>query len=137
MVDILHGLLQHRLLDMRLSLGGSSCPTFPWHLGLPPVLSIKHKPNNAHPSGYRPISVLPIVTCKLIECHVKDIVESFLKSNSPISCRQLGFMSKRSTVSALIRVVDDWLLALDQGFEIYVVFFDISKAFDTVPHVEN
>ena len=44
-------------------------------------------------------------------------------------------MAKRSTVSALIRVVEDWLYALDQGFEICVVFFDISKAFDTVPHL--
>ena len=54
----------------------------------------------------------------------------------PISTWQWGFMSKCSTVSALIRVVDDWLLALDQGFEICVIFFDISKAFDTVPHVD-
>ena len=35
-----------------------------------------------------------------------------------------------------IRAIDDWLLALDQGFEVCVVFFDISKAFDTVPHVD-
>ena len=33
-------------------------------------------------------------------------------------------------------MVDDWLLALDQGFEICVIFFDISKAFDTVLHVD-
>ena len=28
-----------------------------------------------------------------------------------------------------------WLYALDQGFEVCVVFFDISKAFDTVPYL--
>ena len=39
-------------------------------------------------------------------------------------------------MSALIRVVDDWLIALDQGFEICVIFFDISKAFNTIPHVD-
>ena len=46
-------------------------------------------------------------------------------------------MAKRSTVSALIRAVEDWLYAyaLDQGFKVCVVFFDISKAFDTVPHL--
>ena len=48
---------------------------------------------------------------------------------------QWGFMSSRSTVSALIRVIDDWLCALDQGYEVCVVFFDVSKAFDTVPHL--
>ena len=33
-------------------------------------------------------------------------------------------------------MVEDWLLALDQGHEICVVFFDVSKAFDTVPHLD-
>ena len=49
--------------------------------------------------------------------------------------RQWGFMSNRSTVSALIRVMDDWLSAIGQGNEVCVVFLDISKAFDTVPHL--
>ena len=44
-------------------------------------------------------------------------------------------MCGRSKVSALIRVVDDWQRALDQGNEVCTVFFDISKAFDTVPHL--
>ena len=44
-------------------------------------------------------------------------------------------MSNWSTVSALIRVLDDWQHALDQGNEVCVVFFDVSKAFDTVPHL--
>ena len=30
--------------------------------------------------------------------------------------------------------MDDWQKALDQGYEVCVVFFDVSKAFDTVPH---
>ena len=77
--------------------------------------------------------MLPIVS-KLIERHIKNIVEEFLRSNAPISSRQWGFMSNRSTVSALIKVVDDWQRALDQGYEVCVVFFDVSKAFDTVPH---
>ena len=63
------------------------------------------------------------------------IVEDFLRENSPITTKQWGFMSSRSTVSALIRIVDDWLCALDQGYEVCVVFFDVSKAFDTVPHL--
>ena len=35
----------------------------------------------------------------------------------------------------LNKVVDDWSHALDQGKEVCVVFFDISKAFDRVPHL--
>ena len=48
---------------------------------------------------------------------------------------QWGFMTDRSTISALIKVVDDWSKALDQGSEVCVVFFDVSKAFDKVPHL--
>ena len=44
-------------------------------------------------------------------------------------------MESRSTISALIKVVDDWSRALDQGKEVSVVFFYASKAFDKVPHL--
>ena len=44
-------------------------------------------------------------------------------------------MSSRSTISALIKVVDDFFQALDQGHEVCAVFFDVHKAFDTVPHL--
>ena len=37
-------------------------------------------------------------------------------------------------MSALIKIVDDWSSALEKGFEMCVIFFDISKAFDTVTH---
>ena len=114
-----------------LSISSGIFPT-DWKLGR--ITPIPKGTNSSLTSGYRPISVLPIVS-KLIERHVKMIVEDFLRENSPISTKQWGFMSSRSTVSALIRVVDDWLCALDQGYEVCVVFFDVSKAFDTVPHL--
>ena len=37
-------------------------------------------------------------------------------------------------MSALIKVIEDWSSALDKGYEVCAVFFDVSKAFDTVPH---
>lgn len=45
-----------------------------------------------------------------------------------------GDLTHRSSVSALIRVIDDWSHALDEGHEICVVFFDVRKDFDRVPH---
>ena len=71
---------------------------------------------------------------KIIERHVKDIILDHLSTYAPISSRQWGFMTHRSSVSALIRVLDDWAQALDEGHEICVIFFDIRKAFDRVPH---
>ena len=46
----------------------------------------------------------------------------------------MGFQSGKSTVSALLDVVHSWSEAIDQGKEIYAVFFDLKKAFDSVPH---
>ena len=31
--------------------------------------------------------------------------------------------------------MEDWLCALHQGYEVRVVYFEISKAFDTIPHL--
>ena len=118
-----------RLFNLSISTG-----QFPsaWKLGR--ITPIPKGSNKTLPSGYRPISVLPVVS-KLIERHVKAVLETYLLTNAPISEKQWGFMCGRSTVSALIRVVDDWQRALDQGNEVCAVFFDISKAFDTVPHL--
>ena len=90
--------------------------------------------NQSLPSGFRPISILPIIS-KLLERHVKCITEKHLLENTPISPRQWGFMTSRSTVSALINVIDVWNSALDQGYEVCAIFFDVRKAFDTVPHL--
>ena len=73
-------------------------------------------------SGYRPISVLPSVS-KVLKRHVKGIIEKHLQEHAPISTKQWGFVSSRSTVSALIKVVDDCLQAIDKGYEVCMIFF--------------
>ena len=85
------------------------------------------------PKNYRPISILPIVS-KLLERHVHSLVFRHLLQNCPISPFQWGFMPRRSTTSALCTLVHDWLSQLDNGNEICSIFFDVRKAFDSVPH---
>ena len=118
-----------RLFNLSISTG-----TFPtsWNLGR--ITPIPKGTNKSLPSCYRPISVLPFAS-KPFERHVKAAVEKFLQVCSPISSSQWGFMSNQSTVSVLIKVLDEWQWALDQGSEVCVVFFDVSKAFDTVSHL--
>ena len=109
--------------------------TFPSEWKLARVVPIpKTDTPSTSTSGYRPISILPIVS-KVLERHVKEIIDVYLAENSPISNHQWGFMHHRSSTSALISVIHDWLNALNNGHEVCVVFFDVRKAFDSVPHI--
>ena len=93
----------------------------------------KSSQNKSSPSNYRPISILPLVS-KLLECHVHKLLFHHLCENSPISGRQWGFLPGRSAQSALLSVTYDWLQCLENGNEVCCVFFDLRKAFDSVPH---
>ena len=86
------------------------------------IVPVPKGTNKTSPSGYRPISILPVVS-KVIERHIKAIIIEHLERSAPISPKQWGFISSKSTISALIKVVDDWSRALDQGFEVCIVFF--------------
>ena len=48
-----------------------------------------------------------------------------------------GFMHHRSSISALISVIYDWLyaLAIDRGQQVCVCVFDVQKVFDSVTHI--
>ena len=80
---------------------------------------------------YRLILVLPIAS-KVLERHVKDLIDNLVAENAPISKYQWGFMHHRSSTAALLSVIHDWLCALDSGKEVCVVFFDVV---DSVPHI--
>jgi hypothetical protein len=84
------------------------------------------------PDNYRPISLLSVLS-KVLERHVYNLIANHLEAN-PLSDSQWGFRFGRSTVSALLTVVDDWLRILEDGKEICAIFFDYRKAFDSVPH---
>ena len=71
---------------------------------------------------------------KVLERHVKEFIKEHVAENAPISKHQWGFMHHRSSTSALISVIHDWIFSLDSGNEVCIVYFDIRKAFDSVPH---
>ena len=84
-------------------------------------------------TNYRPISVLPILS-KIAERHVHNALYSFLSENDLIYTRQSGFRPRHSTETALIKVIDDLLLNLDNDCVSGMVLIDYRKAFDMIDH---
>jgi hypothetical protein len=89
------------------------------------------------PSDYRPISLLPLLG-KVIEKHINDMVLDHIEPQ--LSDLQFGFRKSRSTTDAIL-LFQHYIF---RGFEacekskraanVVAVYFDIAKAFDTVPH---
>lgn len=50
-------------------------------------------------------------------------------------CNQWGFCPGKSTTTALLSLFHGVFQLLDWGSDVCLVFFDIRKAFDSVPHV--
>ena len=92
------------------------------------------KKGDKHVAGnYRPVS-LTSICCKLLESFVRDALIKFMKDNKLFSKKQFGFLSGRSTVLQLLKVLDRWTKILDGGGSVDVIYCDFRKAFDTVPH---
>ncbi len=81
------------------------------------VVPIPKSENRSSPSGYRPISLLSILS-KLLEkhnIHVYQNVLSNAKTNQLIPPNQWGFLARRSTETALIKLTSDWFDELASG----------------------
>ena len=82
-------------------------------------------------SNYRPISNLQF-TSKILEKVVYKRLEEHFTRNELMSENQSAYRRHHSTETALLKVTNDILAALDQGKSTLLVVLDISAAFDTV-----
>ena len=85
--------------------------------------------------NFRPISLLSLPS-KILERIVHNHLLNHLLSNDLLSSRQFGFRPSSSTQEALLFATHDWSCYLDKGLSVAAVFFDLSKAFDKVPHCQ-
>ena len=92
--------------------------------------------NNYYPSQYRPISLLSLVS-KLLERHIYKLLwkHQILVEKGLISENQWGFTPGKSTVTALLSTFNSVYQFLEQGCDVALLFLDLHKAFDSVPHV--
>ena len=70
----------------------------------------------------------------MLERILKDRIVAELNTRNWFSPAQHGFRTGRSTVSNLIEFYDKATEEMDQGHPVDILFFDLAKAFDTVPH---
>ena len=63
------------------------------------------------------------------------IIEHVLE-NKLINPNQFGFLPRKGTVTALLEALNDWTEAFESRKYVLALFFDVEKAFDSVPHSE-
>lgn len=93
-----------------------------------------HKKGSKHlRENYRPISLTSMI-CKISEKIVRDRLTSFWQDQNVINKNQFGFLQGRSTVTQLLSTFHDFARSRNSSVATDVVFLDLAKAFDSVPH---
>ena len=83
--------------------------------------------------NYRPVSLTSVVA-KCMEQLLRSALFDHLQENRLLTPRQYGFVPGVSTTVQLLRVLDGWTEALNDGEEVDVIYLEFQKAFDKVPH---
>lgn len=97
---------------------------------------VKPIPKVASPSAladYRPISILPALS-KILERILEMQIKHIVSHNNFLFENQSGFREKHSTVTAMLKVVDDLGGNFENNLSTLLVMLDFKKAFDLVPH---
>ena len=85
------------------------------------------------PGNYRPVS-LTSVPGKVMEQTILNAIMQHMWDTQGIGLSQHGFMKGRSCPTNLVSFYDKATRLVDEGKAVDVVYFDFSKAFDTVSH---
>ncbi|KAK3099036.1 hypothetical protein FSP39_025464 [Pinctada imbricata] len=104
---------------------------FPNDLKLAQVCPIFKKGDCMDKTNYRPVSVLPIMS-KIFEKALSSQLSEFFE---PIFNKFLcAFRKGYGCQTTLLRLIEDWKMALDQNMYVAAILMDLLKAFDCLPH---
>ena len=106
---------------------------FPSQLKEAKVIPLPKTQDTSHPKNIRPISLLPILS-KPLERHIHKYMYQHLDKNKLLHKYQSGFRPKHSCQTALVKLIDNWLTAINKSEYIGTVYLDFKKAFDLVNH---
>jgi len=93
----------------------------------------KNKGSKLDPINYRPISILSCFS-KVIGKIFSIRLISFLEKNNLMYKHQHGFVNGKGTSTALFELADRISNAIDENKPSLGIFYDFSKAFDSISH---
>ena len=119
-----------KLINLLLSSG-----TFPPAFKFAHVTPLLKKPSLGKEDfkNYRPVSNLSFIS-KLIEKVAASQIGSFLESSNKSNNFQSAYKQLHSTETALLKIHNDILTAMDSGKVTALTLLDLSAAFDTIDH---
>merc|ERR1711971_1313977 len=97
------------------------------------VIAIHKKGDKKLLKNYRPVSMLAVFGM-ILEKVVALQIEEFFESNGLLGKFQFGFRKYKSTISESLTLFDTLLEAKEMGKEVLIILYDLSAAFDTLPH---
>ena len=125
-------LLPTLLKIINTSMSSSTVPTSFKKAVITPLLKKPNLPHNIL-KNYRPVSNLPFLS-KILEKAVSNQMKTHRATNNLDVPLQSAYRQFYSTETALLKVQDDILRALDRKDCVFLVLLDLSAAFDTVDH---
>ena len=107
--------------------------TFPTAFKTAKITPLPKSKDLTNLNNFRPISLLSVVS-KPLEKHIHKHLMDFIETHNLFYPFQSGFRRFHSCHTALTRLCDTWLSAINKGQIVGAVFLDFKKAFDLVNH---
>lgn len=106
---------------------------FPDDLKKAKLIPIHKRNSKTDANNYRPISLLPSPS-KVIERIIYNRIMAFLQKYKILDKHQYGFRPNMSTEQAIFDSTNHIIQTLDNKEKIASIYFDFTKAFDTIDH---